>query len=97
MRRRRRRRAVRPGAGRPEAAAAVTAGDAGRLDWAGLLRAGLVELSLTPAEFWALTPAELRLMLGIDAVAAPLTRARLEELVARFPDRKEGDRTDEQG
>jgi len=81
--------------GHPEAPGGI--GGARRFDWAGLLRAGLIDLGLTPAEFWALTPVELRLMLGVDGGPAPLTRARLEELVARFPDRKIGDRTNEQG
>ena len=37
-------------------------------DWPGLMRAGLIGLRLKPAEFWALTPAELRLMLGEGAL-----------------------------
>ena len=37
------------------------------MDWAALLRAGLRGLSLTPDAFWALTPAELQLMLGSEA------------------------------
>lgn len=57
-----------------------------RIDWAGLMRAGLTGLGLTPEAFWRLTPVELRMMLGAEAVAPPLTRARLEELVAAFPD-----------
>lgn len=57
------------------------------LDWPGLMRAGLQELRLRPAEFWALSPAELALMLGAGgAVARPMGRARLDELLARFPD-----------
>lgn len=60
------------------------------IDWAGLMRAGLVGLGLEPREFWRLTPVELRLMLGLEAGAAPLTRARLDELARAFPDRKEG-------
>ncbi|SDW48786.1 rcc01693 family protein [Roseicitreum antarcticum] len=63
-----------------------------RFDWAALMRAGLRDLRLTPAQFWALTPMELRMMLGLDAGTAPLTRARLEELAAAFPDVKKGDR-----
>ncbi len=60
--------------------------DAG-LDWGGLMRAGLVGLRLTPAQFWALTPAELALMLGIEAGAGgQMTRDRLAQLAARFPD-----------
>lgn len=57
------------------------------LDWPGLMRAGLHDLRLHPAQFWALTPAELALMLGVQGkVARPMGRARLDELIARFPD-----------
>ncbi|WP_212525984.1 rcc01693 family protein [Actibacterium sp. MT2.3-13A] len=58
-------------------------------DWPGLMRAGLCGLRLRPGEFWALSPAELMLMLGAGAVPAPLSRARLEELAAAFPDSNE--------
>lgn len=58
------------------------------LDWPGMLRAGLVRLRLRPAEFWALTPAELMLMLGLAGSASrPMARTRLAELVDTFPDR----------
>ncbi|MCB1390234.1 MAG: phage tail assembly chaperone [Rhodobacteraceae bacterium] len=57
------------------------------LDWPGLLRAGLHGLGLRPAEFWALTPAELMIMLGRDEAArGGFTRARLDALLRRFPD-----------
>lgn len=62
------------------------------LDWAGLMRMGMGSaqqggLGLAPAAFWQLTPAELSLMLGIEALgAAGMTRQRLAELEARFPD-----------
>jgi uncharacterized phage protein (TIGR02216 family) len=46
-------------------------------------------LGLTPAVFWALTPAELLLMLGETGGAAPMGRAGLEALAARFPDHKD--------
>lgn len=59
-------------------------------DWPGLLRVGLRQLGLTPDEFWRLTPAELRLMLGSEAGVSPLTRARLDELAAAFPDERRG-------
>ncbi len=59
-----------------------------RIDWAGLMRVGLQGLGLTPEQFWRLTPVELRIMLGAEA-AAPLTRARLAELAAAFPDRRQ--------
>ncbi|MDO6589717.1 hypothetical protein DS901_08020 [Loktanella sp. D2R18] len=56
------------------------------LDWRGLMQAGLHGLRLTPAQFWALTPLELQVMLGLTHVSAPMARARLTELEARFPD-----------
>ncbi len=56
------------------------------LDWPGLMRAGLYGLRLTPAEFWALTPAELQLMLGLSRAQVAMGRSRLDELQARFPD-----------
>ena len=57
-----------------------------RLDWPGLMRAGLCGLGLHPDAFWRLTPAELALMLGVGTRPAPLGRAGLEALLARFPD-----------
>ena len=57
-----------------------------RLDWAGLLRAGVQGLGLRPEEFWRLTPAELRLMLGAGTGAKPMGRDRLEALLDAFPD-----------
>jgi uncharacterized phage protein (TIGR02216 family) len=62
-----------------------------RIDWAGLLRVGLARpeaggLGLTPAQFWALSPVELKLMLGLTEAEAPMGRARLAELLAQFPD-----------
>jgi len=65
-----------------------------RLDWAALLRAGLVGLRLTPDAFWALTPAELRLMLGHEAGSAPMRRDGLRALMAAYPDEAKG-RNDE--
>ncbi len=60
------------------------------LDWAGLLRAGLQRLRLRPEEFWRLTPVELLMMLGVEDVVPPLTRARLNELARAFPDVTKG-------
>ncbi len=56
------------------------------IDWPGLMRAGIGRLGLTPEVFWRLSPAELRLMLGAEGAAPPLTRARLDELAAAYPD-----------
>jgi uncharacterized phage protein (TIGR02216 family) len=65
----------------------VSGGLANRgLDWPGLMRAGLHGLGLRPAEFWALTPVELMVMLGREAPAGGFTRDRLMGLMARFPD-----------
>jgi uncharacterized phage protein (TIGR02216 family) len=64
------------------------------LDWAGMMRAGLTGLRLRPDEFWALTPAELMLMLGIGQGPRPMARDRLDDLIRAFPDRpKEGTKT----
>lgn len=63
------------------------------LDWPGLMRAGLSAaraggLGLTPGAFWALTPAELALMLGDPVAQRPMGRARLDDLVRQFPDKE---------
>lgn len=62
-------------------------------DWPALMRAGLQGLGLTPDAFWKLTPAELLMMLGDVPGVAPMGRAGLEALAARFPDgtNKEGE------
>ena len=57
-----------------------------KMDWAALLRVGLRQLGLKPAEFWALTPAELMVMVGEGPGNRPLGRDRLAELQAAFPD-----------
>lgn len=57
-----------------------------RLDWPGLMRAGMAGLGLRPDEFWRLTPAELALMLGDPGGTVPMARARLEELRRAYPD-----------
>ena len=67
-----------------------------RIDWPGLMRAGMLGLGLSPETFWRLTPLELRIMLGADRTTPALTRTRLQELAAAFPDtlrdsRKGGD------
>ena len=57
-----------------------------RFDWAALMRAGIRGAGLSPEAFWRLTPVELLLILGVEAGAVPMTRARLAELAARYPD-----------
>lgn len=66
------------------------------LDWPALMRAGLRGLQLRPAEFWALTPAELMLMLGQDGTRPVMGRARLSELERAYPDRPKGEGNDRQ-
>ena len=60
-----------------------------KIDWPQLMRAGIAGLGLRPAEFWALTPAELALMLGQNAGPQPLARSGLDALMAAFPDHGE--------
>ncbi len=63
------------------------------LDFTGLLRAALTPpaqggLGVTPQVFWALTPIELRLMLGREGGGVLMSRARLDELTAAYPDQR---------
>lgn len=58
------------------------------IDWPGLLKVGLFRLRLRPAEFWALTPVELLLMMGPSQHTAPIDRSTLSELSRRYPDMK---------
>ena len=60
-----------------------------KIDWPGLMRVGLQGLGMTPAEFWRLSPVELRIMLGAEQTPA-LTRVRFEELAAAYPDARPG-------
>ncbi len=64
-------------------------------DWPALMRVGLCDLRLSPDVFWRLTPLELKLMLGADGAAPGLSRARLDELVAAFPDGRKAKADDE--
>ena len=56
------------------------------LDWSALMRAGIGGLGLSPQAFWALTPVELALLMGVGARPAPMDRAGLAALAARYPD-----------
>ena len=56
-------------------------------DWTALMRAGIQGLGRAPEVFWRLSPAEFLLLLGDAPEAAPLRRAGLEALIARFPDK----------
>ncbi len=63
-------------------------------NWPDLMRAGMVGLRLTPEQFWRLTPAELRLMLGQGAGIPAMSRTGLDALLAAFPDKEQGERDD---
>ena len=54
-------------------------------DWRAILETGRA-LGLKPAEVWALTPVELMFLAGREG-AMPLTRGRLGELAALYPDK----------
>ncbi len=64
-------------------------------DWSTLMRAGMTGLRLTPDQFWRLTPAELRLMLGQGAGVPAMNRAGLDALLAAYPDKEQGERDDD--
>lgn len=53
-----------------------------------MMRAGLRGLGLRPDQFWALTPFELALMLGVAPRGGAMTRGRLEELEAQWREQK---------
>ncbi|MBU2982732.1 phage tail assembly chaperone [Lentibacter algarum] len=59
-----------------------------QFDWSQLLRVGLTQLRLKPADFWALTPVELMIMLGPQATMRPMDRTGLEALLEAYPDTK---------
>jgi uncharacterized phage protein (TIGR02216 family) len=63
-----------------------------RMDWPALMRAGLIGLRLPPAIFWSLSPAELHMMLGLDAGDTPMGRAALDALQQAYPDAEPGDK-----
>lgn len=51
--------------------------------WAAAFRYAVRELGLSPEAFWRLSMAEWRMLTGVEA---PLKRAELAALMARFPD-----------
>ncbi|SHG40069.1 rcc01693 family protein [Cognatishimia maritima] len=57
-------------------------------DWRSLMRAGLHDLRLDPKAFWALTPAELAVMLGQPQGVTPMSRPQLEALLTAYPDQR---------
>jgi len=59
-----------------------------QFDWPALMRLGLGQLRLPPDQFWALTPAELALMAGLDG-AGVMDRSGLAALMNMYPDKEE--------
>ncbi|MEP2470240.1 rcc01693 family protein [Roseobacter sp.] len=66
-----------------------------RLDWPALMRVGLLGMRLEPDVFWALTPAELQMMLGDPSTSGPLLSTGLEALMAAYPDNDDKDDGDD--
>jgi uncharacterized phage protein (TIGR02216 family) len=56
-----------------------------RFPWAAYMAAGLGQLRLPPAAFWAATPREIRAAFA-PAAQDGLSRDHLESLLQRFPD-----------
>jgi len=61
-------------------------GTSASFDWPALMGLGMRKLGLPPDVFWALSPAELMFLLGLEATDAPMGRRRLEELQTAHPD-----------
>lgn len=59
-----------------------------RFDWPAILRVGMRETGLRPADFWELTPAEFWMVTGRGPAVSAMSRTRLNELMAAHPDRK---------
>lgn len=57
-----------------------------KIAWPALIRAGCLQLGLRLDDFWALTPAELMLLLGPDKVEQPMARSQLQALMKAHPD-----------
>lgn len=57
--------------------------------WRQAMAFGFGALRLSAREFWALTPRELAAAIEgrIGAIAAPLDRAALDDLMRRYPDK----------
>ncbi|MEM1360147.1 MAG: rcc01693 family protein [Pseudomonadota bacterium] len=64
-------------------------------DWPAMRQRALYDLRLTPDQFWALTPVEFMLMLGLSDDALPMGRAGLERLCREFPDGNGNETNDE--
>ncbi|SFI24360.1 rcc01693 family protein [Albimonas pacifica] len=58
------------------------------MDWPAMMRFGLGVLRMTPRDFWEMTPREFLAASEpyVGEGAAPMGRAELEALRARFPD-----------
>nr|WP_255365512.1 rcc01693 family protein [Faunimonas pinastri] len=61
------------------------------LPWKELMTLGFAVLRLAPSDFWSMTPREIEAVVRPYAAAAgtSFTRAGLNQLLARFPDRKD--------
>jgi uncharacterized phage protein (TIGR02216 family) len=66
-------------------------------DWPAIMGVAYRQLGLSPAQFWAMTPAEFLILLGPETGAGPLRRGAFEALLARFPDKPNEDGHDRDG
>ena len=56
-------------------------------DWAAMIRVGIGQLRLPVADFWALTPVELMILVNPDgSQIRPMGRSGFEAMQAQFPD-----------
>ena len=56
--------------------------------WARMMRVGLGQLHLSPAEFWRSTPREIAAAIG-PAPPLPMLRQKLFSLMEQFPDEQQ--------
>ena len=63
--------------------------------WRDVMAFGLGRLRLSSADFWALTPRELTAAAEehFGRTMAPLDRAAFNELIRRYPDKQDADRS----
>lgn len=59
------------------------------MNWAEMLRFGVVQLGLSPGQFWRLSLVEWRWLTASAAADGPLSRAEFDRLRALHPDERE--------
>jgi len=59
-----------------------------KFPWADVYRLGVLELRLSPNDFWTLTPRELAVLLGSMPAGQRTMRAELVSLMNLYPDKR---------